>query len=125
MAPGLPGAQGPSLALTSALHSRGLHPVPLLLRPPSGLGGLQPQGPHGEVKEEALQAARSCPTPARGSSMNLPPFLHTFLTLMWLVPLFTSPQRHCTGGGRGLGFPPTAPSSRSQTGGGYTGALRA
>ena len=66
---------------------------------------------------------RNCP--ARGSSMNLPPFLHTCLTLMWLVPLFTSPQRHCTGGGRGLGFPPTAPSSRSQTGGGYTGALRA
>lgn len=36
--------------------------------------------------------------------MNLPPLLHTFLTLMWLVPLFTSPQRHRTRGGWGLGF---------------------
>ena len=102
MAPGLPGAQGPSLALTPALHSRGLHPVPLLLRPPSSLGGLQPQGPHREVKAEALQAARSGPTPAHGPSMNLPPFLHTFLTLMWLVPLFTSPQRHWGWPGPGL-----------------------
>lgn len=112
MAPGLPGAQGPSLALTPALHPGGCIQLLCSGVPPSDSGGLQPQGLQGELKAEALQAARSCPTPARGSSRNLPPLLHTFLTLMWVVPLFTSPQRGRAWGGRGLGFPPR-PTCRS------------
>lgn len=112
MAPGLPGAQGPSLALTPALHPGGCIQLLCSRVPQSDSGGLQPQGLHGELKAEALQAARSCPTPARGSSRNLPPLLHAFLTLMWVVPLFTSPQRDHTRGGRGLGFTPS-PTRRS------------